>query len=122
MKKCVKMKEKIIQNVQPMGGIRKPKTWFYAIGNGKKEFLDWLSKKAEEHPKDSIFIMNSESSKINRHSFLDGHDYRDFYMILISPGATIPEDELKLMKTDTRFTIKKYYKNSELPKILSDEL
>ncbi len=115
------MKE-IVQNVLPMGGIRKPKTWFYAIGDGKKEFLDWLRKKAKEYPKDSIFIMNSESSKINYYSFIDGHHSGDFYMILISPGANLPKDELKIMKTDTRFTIKKYYKNSELPKILSDEL
>ena len=115
------MKEKKIQNIQPMVGIRESKTWVYLIGDGKKEFVNWASKITKEYSGKTVACLDPDHID-SYYTFVDGHHTGDHYIVLISPGSIIYKDTMDVIKNDNRFTIKKYYKNSELPKILSDEL
>ena len=117
----MKEKKKVNLAIQPMSGMRMPKTWVYLIGDGKKEFIDWSEKIAKEYSGKTISCLDPDQID-SYYTFIDGHPPGDHYIVLISPGSIIYKDTMDVIKNDNRFVIKKYYKNSELPKILSDEL
>ena len=108
-----------MKGIKAMGGIKLPTTRFYIISKDTgSKFLAWYKKIASKLQNRHEVYVYEDISKVKF------GNPRDINKIIIAPGVTISKEQKLLLKKKNamRIHIDQYYENSQLPKIIRDEL